>query len=336
MKSVQRRKWLQGALALSPVAWIACSSEDGGNAAPNQTQSAAGTSSGNAVVQINEISWDSAKIAGHIYRILVTEQLQLVSEMSPVPEEKTGDKFYWLEFAEGRKHVEMEVWPSTENAQFSQTTMDGQVERVGPLGGVGKVGWYVPKYLVQKNPKVASWEAFKDPEVIQLITPPGGMKGRLLHGTPDWGTFDEDLIANLALNLIVDYLGDEDKLTSEIEALYAKEIPFLTYLWIPHRAIVDYDLVEIQLPPHDPDIWTKANEGEKVLNCDYPTEKLEKACWGGFKTYSPKAYQLLQKFTLTTKDQIDQLSNLFKKSLTHEQAARAWITANEAIWKTWV
>ena len=44
----------------------------------------------------------------------------------------------------------------------------GTVENLGPLGAVGKIGWWVPSYVIDENPELATWEGFSSPEAAEL------------------------------------------------------------------------------------------------------------------------------------------------------------------------
>ena len=54
------------------------------------------------------------------------------------------------------------------------------------------------------------------------------------------------------------------------------------------------------------------------------------------KDRAPDAYQLLKNFNYTTEDQIQMIADVESNGKSAEEAARAWVDANEAKWKEWL
>ena len=97
----------------------------------------------------------------------------------------------------------LEVWPSGHAADY-ETYIDEKksVVDLGLLGPEAKIGWYVPTFVVEEHPELATWEGFKDPELAGLFaTAESGDLGQFLMGDPSYVTFDEQIIANLELPL---------------------------------------------------------------------------------------------------------------------------------------
>ena len=56
---------------------------------------------------------------------------------------------------------------------------------MGLLGPEAKIGWYVPTFVVDEHPELATWEGFKDPELAKLFaTAETGDLGQFLMGDP--------------------------------------------------------------------------------------------------------------------------------------------------------
>jgi glycine betaine/proline transport system substrate-binding protein len=54
--------------------------------------------------------------------------------------------------AGGALHACLEVWPSGHAADIEEyIETDHAVQSAGPLGVVGKIGWYVPTYVVAQH-----------------------------------------------------------------------------------------------------------------------------------------------------------------------------------------
>jgi glycine betaine/proline transport system substrate-binding protein len=302
------------------VALVACKSET--------TETPSNTSS--AVVKLATNPWDGSRLNATIAQILMTEQMGLKVEISEVDEFKQ-----WDPLTNGELHAALEVWPSGHADDYTNYVKTGKVEDAGLLGPTGKIGWYIPTYLLTRYPALASWEGFKDAAIVDIFkTPASGNQGQFLSGDQTWVQYDADIIKNLGLDFKVVFAGTETAMIEELDRAYTKRAPILLYLWVPHSAHAKYDLTAVKLPDYSDACYAKRASGG--VDCDYPTDKLYKAFWPGLKNLNPKAYTFLKNFSYTTKDQIGLLGKVNNDKQTVEQAARGWIQANQNVWKAWI
>lgn len=89
--------------------------------------------------------------------------------------------------ASGELHASLEVSHSghAENvAEYRQAEVGREWWFVGP---VGKIGWYLPTYLLEAHPELTTWEGLLVPENAALFaTAETGDKGQFLAGDPHW------------------------------------------------------------------------------------------------------------------------------------------------------
>ena len=233
----------------------------------------------------------------------------------------------WPAINTGELHASLEVWPSGhgQNRVDFIDNPDGNVVDAGLLGPIGQIGWYLPAYMIDQNPALASAEGFTDPALAGLFaTAETGDLGQILHGDPSWVTFEQDIIDDFGLQLEIVYAGSEEALLAAFDAAFAREDPVLSYFWTPHSAFNTFDLVELDLPP-DPD-------GNKY----YPSEDLFKIVWSGLEDGAPAAWEFLHNFNYSTADQVSMLAAIDGEGLSVENAAADWIAANEATWSAWM
>jgi glycine betaine/proline transport system substrate-binding protein len=274
--------------------------------------------------------WSSSRINAAMARLLL-EQMGY-----PVTVVEIDENAQWAALAKGEAHASLEVWPSGHVADVKKyIDEEKSVENGGSLGPVGKIGWYIPGYLLAEHPELATWEGLKDPKNVALFkTAETGDKGRFLAGDPSWTQYDADIIRNLDLNFQVVSAGSEQAVLAELDRAYTAREPILFYFWTPHSAHARYDLAEIKLPPYTDDCYAKASSGG--VACDYPPDPLFKILWPGLSTYAPSAYQLLKNINFTTRDQIGMIAAVDLEGQTPDQAAQAWLDQHTATWKTWV
>ena len=233
----------------------------------------------------------------------------------------------WAAMNTGDLHASLEVWPSghADNRADFIDNPDGNVVDAGLLGPIGQIGWYLPAYMIDQYPALATAEAFTDAELARLFaTAETGEAGQILHGDPSWVSFEQDLIDDFGLHLEIVYAGSEEALLAAFDGAFARDDSVLAYFWTPHVAFSSFDLVELELPL-DPD-------GNKY----YPPDNLFKIVWAGLEDGAPAAWEFLHNFNYTTADQVSMLGAIDNDGKSVEEAAADWIAANEATWSAWI
>ncbi|RIK47752.1 MAG: hypothetical protein DCC57_13955 [Chloroflexi bacterium] len=309
-------------------------SQTGGASAPAADTPAPGASTpsaGKMTIKLAENPWSASAINVAIARILLEEQLGYPVEVVTI-----GESAQWPALAAGDLHASLEVWPSG-HADNVAEYIDRQklVENGGELGPVGKIGWYIPTYMLEEHPELATWEGLKDPANAALFaTAETGDKGQFLTGDPSWTQYEDDIIANLGLNLQIVAAGSEEAILAALDSAYSRQEPILFYFWTPHSIHAKYDLTEVALPPYSDECYAKAEQGG--VDCDYPPDHLFKIFWAGLAGAAPDAYTLLKNLHYSTEEQIKMIADVELNGKSAEEAARAWLDANETTWRTWL
>jgi len=282
-------------------------------------------------IKLAKNPWLSAELNTVVAQLLLEEELGYPVELIAI-----DDQAQYLALENGDVHASLEVWPLGYVAEIQQYVRDrGTVENGGCLGPIGKIGWYVPTYMLDEHPELATWEGFKDPENVALFrTPESGDKGQFLAGDPSWYQFDADIIRNLGLDLEVVTVGSEEAILAALDAAYSGREPILFYFWTPLAAFAQYELTQVELPEYSDACYANMDSGG--IDCDYPTEMTTKLFWSGLGDYAPDAYYFLKSFYYTTEDLITMLALVDIQGKTVEQAARIWIEQNENVWRAWI
>jgi glycine betaine/proline transport system substrate-binding protein len=305
--------------------------------APTAASTGATASSGGAsnaskpTIKLAENSWTGSSINVNVAKILLEEQLGYKVEIVTLDENAQ-----WPALASGDLSASLEVWPSGHAANVKKYIDEQKVvENLGPLGVIGKISWYVPTYVVEQHPELATWEGFQKPEDAALFkTAETGDKGQFLAGDPAWVQYDEAIIKNLKLNFQVVRAGSETAVLSAVDAAYNRKEPILFYFWTPHSIHAKYKLTPVKLPDYSDACYAKAESGG--VDCDYPEDVLFKIASTKLKDSAPDAYQLLKNMKYTNDDQIGMIAAVDTDKKSAEQAARDWIGKHEAVWKAWL
>lgn len=284
-----------------------------------------------AQIKLCENPWSGSSVNAEVAKILLEEQLSKEVEIVSIDENSM-----WAGIASGDISACLELWPSGHQENVAEY-VDKQkvVENLGPLGVIGKISWYIPSYLLESNPELATAEGFKGPDTAKMFaTAQTGDKGQFIAGDPGFVQYDEQIIANLGLDFQVVFAGSEQAELAALDSAYSRQEPFLFYFWTPHSIHAKYDLTAVQLPAYSEECYAKIPEGG--VDCDYPDDVLFKIAYAGLKDEDPEAYTFLKNMSYSNDDQIGMIAQVDSGEKTAAEAAKAWVDANEAVWKAWL
>lgn len=292
---------------------------------------AAAGSEAKPTIKLAANPWSASELNVAVAKLLLEEQLNYPVEIVAIDENAQ-----WPALATGDLDASLEVWPSGHAANVAEYIEDQHaVENGGPLGPVGKIGWYIPTYLLDEHPELATWEGFTTPEAAQLFaTAETGDSGQFLAGDPSWVQYDADIIENLGMDFEVVTAGSEEAVLSALDAAYSRQEPLLFYFWTPHSIHAKYDLTEVELPPYSDECYARAESGG--VDCDYPSDVLFKVFWSGLEEAAPDAYALLKNMNYDTATQIGLIADVELSGKSVDEAARDWVDANESVWSAWL
>ena len=278
-----------------------------------------------------ENAWSASELNVAVAKILLENELGYPVEIISLDENAQ-----WPALAAGDAHASLEVWPSGHAANVAEYIDGaGTVENGGLLGPVGRIGWYMPSYLLNDHPELTNWEGFTSPEAAALFaTAETGDNGQFLGGDPSFVQYDADIITNLSLPFEVVYAGSEEAILAQLDSAYSREEPVLFYFWTPHSIHAKYDLTRVELPEYSDDCYAEADSGG--VACDYPGDDLFKIFWSGLAEAAPDAHTLLANMNYTTEDQISMIAAVEIDGQSVDEAAQAWLDANEDVWRAWL
>ena len=286
------------------------------------------------VIRLIENNWSASSLNVHVAAIILEEELGYEVEIIALDENAQ-----WAAIAAGEADASLEVWPSGHTEDVAQYIDDlGVIENAGELGVVGKISWYVPTYVVEEHPELATYEGFLNEDLASLFaTAETGDKGRFLGPAPGWVQYDAEIIENLEMNLEVVYAGSEEAILAELDSVYGREEPIVFYFYSPHSIFAKYDLTAVELPEYSDECYAGVADGDASgVACDYPPDVLFKIVSSDLSEREPEAYNLLRNFNYTAEDQIGMIAAVELDGLSFDEAAAAWVEENEDIWSAWL
>ncbi|MEZ4867876.1 MAG: ABC transporter substrate-binding protein [Caldilineaceae bacterium] len=284
------------------------------------------TAPAKATITLVENPWPASELNVAVAKIIIEKELG-----NPVEIVALDENAQWDALAAGDVDASLEVWPSGHSERIAEYIDNlGTVENGGALGPVGEIGWYVPTYVIEENPALATWEGYKDAAAM-FATAETGDKGRFLGGDPSWVQYDEQIIKNLDLPFQIVWTGSEEALLAEVSSAYSRQEPVLFYFYSPHAIFYRLDLTQVQLPPYSDECYA---DPEKI-DCAYPPDHLLKIFSAKLKDKDVTVHSLLSKMNYDNGAQIEMLAAVDAGKSVPE-AAQAWVDAHEDIWKTWL
>lgn len=313
------------------VGFAGCSSDskDTEAAASGESAAAVAAPSGDKpTIKLVENAWTASAIDVEIAKQLIETNLGNKVEVV-----KIDENLQFAGLAAGDLDATLEIWPSGVVPEEQKYIDDGQIVNAGPLGAVGKIGWFVPDYVEEKFPQLKTWEGFKDPAVAKAFaTAETGDKGRFLGTDPSYSQYDETIVKNLGLPLQVQFSGSEAATVAELDSRVAAKEPVVMYWWTPTAAVAKYNLKNIALPAYSKECYADPAK----IACDYPEDVLFKAISAKLETKDAAVAAFLKKFSLSTEDQLSMLPTVEIDKKPVADVAAEWISANEATWKAWL
>jgi glycine betaine/proline transport system substrate-binding protein len=274
--------------------------------------------------------WDGSAANVAVAEYLLQNQLGY-----SVSDKKIDEYAQFKALANGDLDATLEVWPSGHADDYEKYIQsDNGVVDGGQIGPVGQIGWWIPTYLLQDHPELASWEGLKGNESM-FQTADSGSAGQILDGDPSYVTFDQAIADNLGLNLKVAYAGSEAAELTELDTAYEDQKPILMYFWTPHWAQAKYDLTMIQLPDVTDQCTQDAAKNPDAYACGYPPDDLYKAFNDQLSTKAPAAFAFLSAMEWTNDDQ-NGVAQDIHEGMDPQEAAKKWADANQSVWQAWV
>jgi glycine betaine/proline transport system substrate-binding protein len=201
----------------------------------------------------------------------------------------------------------------------------------GDLGVTGHIGWFVPKYLVDEYPDLATWEGLNKHKDL-FKTAESGDKGQLLEGSPSYTTNDDAIIKNLKLDYKTVYAGSEAAQITQMKQSYQSKKPFIGYWWTPQWLNAQIDLVEVKLPEYK----EGCDADPKAVACGYANTPLQKYFNADFAKDGGDAAEFLKNFKWTADQQNEVAALIADEKMSAAKAAEKWVKDNPDVVKSWL
>jgi glycine betaine/proline transport system substrate-binding protein len=240
--------------------------------------------------------------------------------------------------ANGDMDFQVEVWEGSQAESFDKAVAAGALD-LGAHTAVTREDWWYPSYVKEVCPGLPDWKAL-DACADKFATAETGSKGRFVGPPADWGKHYSERIQALGMNFQEVAVGQAATLWAELQAAYDRKEPVVLFNWTPNFIEAKFEGEFVEFPTYDPACLSDPKWGQNadaVYDCGAPANGyLKKAGSKQLGEKWPAAAEVLKKVNFTNAQIAEAAKMVDVDGMTPEDAAKKWISENEATWKAWL
>lgn len=282
-------------------------------------------------VSITEMNWASASVVTHVSKFIMEQGYGC--EVTIVPSDTVPAVTSVAET--GEPDIVTELWLNSAPL-YRKLEEQGKVKTLADVlsdGGVER--WLIPAYLAEKYPEL---------KTIEGVLGNSERVGGRFHNCPDgWGcrTINDNLVLAFDLErhgLEVFNHGSGETLAASIASAYEDEAPWFGYYWAPTSLLGKYDMVEVDIGPHKPEVHT-CNAKEDCASpgrSAYPPSKVVTGVTTEFAARQPEIAELMSKVSFTNEQMGRILAWQEDNRASAEESAVYFLTEYKDVWSEWL
>jgi glycine betaine/proline transport system substrate-binding protein len=283
-------------------------------------------------VTITQMNWDSAAIVTAVSKFLMEQGYGC--DVTVVPSDTTPAITSLAENNE--PDIVTELWSNSGGEAYKKLKAEGKIEELGSVLDPGGVeGWWLPTYLVEAHPELATIEGvMANPELV------GGM----FNNCPDgWGCrlVNDNLIRAFDLEasgIEIFNHGSGETLATSMASAYQSEEPWFGYYWAPTTPLGKYAMTSIDLGAYDEETHA-ANQNANAPDpkpSAFPAAPVLTVATKDFVTSHPDIAELMGNVTFKTDTMSALLAWKEESNASNEEAAVYFLKTNPDVWSDWI
>lgn len=282
-------------------------------------------------VTITEMNWASSQVVTAVSKFLMEQGYGC--KVTKVPSATVTAATSLVET--GKPDIATELWLNGAPAVVKLIEGGKAVDAGRVLSDGGVEGWYIPRYLVDKNPELA--------KIDGILANPSLVGGRF-HQCPDgWGCkiTNESLTNAFDVNgkgLEVFVHGSGETLATSIASAFESKSPWFGYYWEPTDVLGKYDMVRVDLGPVDEAIH-KCNadkDCEKDAISQFPASPVATIVTKAFAEREPAILDLMKNVSFTNKQMGEVLAWKKDNKASADEAAVYFLNTYKDTWSKWI
>lgn len=292
-------------------------------------------------VTIADMNWSSASLIANIDRFILENGYGCEAELVPGDTMPTGTAM----IEKGEPDIAPEMWSNSMKDALDKGVAEKRLRFAGQsLSDGGEEGFWVPQYMVDKDPSLATIEGviksaamFKhpeDPDKSAFYGCPAGWNCQISSGN----IFAALKLKDEGFDLIDP--GSGAGLSGSIAKAYARQEPWFGYYWAPTAVLGKYKMVKVD--------FGSGVDKEEFINCSskedclepkvtmYPPSLVQTLTTESFAVSSPAAYEYLSKRSFKNDKMNELLAWMEDNQADGDVAMEYYLTNNKEDWMKWV
>ncbi len=292
-------------------------------------------------VTIADMNWSSATLISHLDQFILEKGFGCETELVPGDTMPTGTSM----IEKGEPDIAPELWSSSFPDAIKKGIAEKRLRVAGPALSEGGVeGFWVPQYMVDKMPELATISGIK--KHAKLFTHPEDPDRSAFYGCPSgWNCqiTSENLFKALDLEKNgFDYVdpGSGAGLSGSIAKAFAREEPWFGYYWAPTAILGKYKMVKVDFESGTDqahyDVCIAKADCEAPKPTMYPSSPVQILTTEDFAARAPEAFAYLEKRQFGTQELNGILAWMEENQADGETAANYFLTKFPQKWTKWV
>ncbi|MBO1529725.1 ABC transporter permease subunit [Psychrobacter sp. F1192] len=287
-------------------------------------------------IKFGALTWESGQFISGVLKYITEEGYDCTVEEVP----GAGPA---LETALAQDDIQVigEQWVGR-SPIMEQAIEQNKVAVIGDtLKGGATQGWYVPKYVLEQNPGLRSYQDL--PKYAQLFQDPEDPnKARFMNCPSGWTCeiFNTRLLANTGLDNTFNnaHPGTGAALDAEISSAFEQRKPLLFYYWQPTGLMAKYDFAPLEFPSYDDACWQDLLRADGTADCisGFPVSPLGIAVSTPFMDANPELAGAFKNVEFTPDQLNGAILEMSETKRSGEEQALAFLRENPAIWQAWL
>lgn len=292
-------------------------------------------------VTISDMNWPSATLMANVDKLILQHGYGCASELVPGDTMPTGTSM----IEKGEPDIAPELWSNSFTEALKKGVEENRLRIAGAsLSDGGEEGFWVPEYLVKKDPSLATIAGIKknakmfthpeDPAKSAFIGCPAGWNCQITSGHQ----FKALGLADAGFELVDP--GSAAGLDGSIAKAYERGEPWFGYYWAPTAILGKYKMVKVDFGVGvDSKHWQDCISQDECANPKpsmYPASPVNTVTTESFAKSSPEAFSYLSKRSYTNADMNTLLVWIEDNQAEGETAAIYFLKEHADMWTPWV
>ncbi len=282
-------------------------------------------------ITITEMNWASSAVVTAVSKFLMEQGYGC--DVTTIPSSTTPALASVAET--GTPDIVTEMWTNGAPTYTEMSEAGTIVTLTDVLSDGGVEGWWIPKYVVDEHPELATLEGLlANPELV----------GGLFHQCPEgWGCKNINAGIIRAVDLEgngfeVFQHGSGETMATSIASAFENEEPWLGYYWAPTSVLGKYEMVSVDLGPFNEEAHTcnADPDCEDIGLSSYPVGPVKTVVTADFEERQPAIAALMSNVSFTNDEMGDILAWQEENNASAEEAAVYFLTTYQDTWQEWV